>query len=70
MAKLKVTQIEPGGSPDYSNERTGRCHQCKARFIWPAKLGKLKDTKCPLCGSQLQPTTYMWKGATYRIEKK
>lgn len=64
----KVVQIEPGGSPDYLNERTGRCHKCRARFIWPAKMGRLKDMKCPFCGDQLRQTTYMWKGATYRIE--
>jgi hypothetical protein len=23
--------------------------------------------KCPFCGSQLQQTTYQWKGDTYRV---
>lgn len=64
---VQVTKIQPGGYPDYFSERTGRCHSCKARFIWPQKLGKLKDSKCPFCGSQLQQTTYMWRGNTYRI---
>lgn len=67
---IKVTKIEPGGYPDYLNERTGRCHHCKARFLWPTKLGKLKDSKCPFCGSQLYQTTYQWKGDTYRITKE
>ncbi len=63
----KTEKIQPGGSPDYFNERTGRCHRCKARFIWPTKLGRTKNTKCPFCGDQLQQTSYMWKGDTYRI---
>jgi DNA-directed RNA polymerase subunit RPC12/RpoP len=67
---VTIAKIEPGGSPDYLTERTGRCHNCKARFIWPTKLGKLKNSKCPFCGSQLYLTSYMWQGDTYRIDKK
>lgn len=65
-----MQQILPGESPDYLNERTGRCHNCKIRFIWPTKMGRLRDMKCPVCGSQLRQTTHMWKGETYRIFQK
>jgi hypothetical protein len=64
---VRIIKIEPGSYPDYLNERTGRCHTCRARFMWPTKLGKLKDSTCPFCGERLQQTTYQWKGDTYRI---
>lgn len=46
-------------------DTTGRCHQCRVRFIWQGKP-LLKDAFCPYCGSKLQLTTHLWKGASER----
>jgi hypothetical protein len=67
MDRLVMTEIVPGVCPDYKTEVTGRCHACKARFIWPRKLGKLKDMQCPSCLVPLHQTTHLFKGDTYRL---
>ena len=51
-----------GASPDYTTERSGRCHKCNIRYIWPAKEGMLKDAYCPKCGERLRQTTHLFKG--------
>jgi hypothetical protein len=65
--EFKLTDIDAGISPDYPTERTGRCHTCNIRFIWPDKLGRLKDMSCPICGTALAHTTHMFKGRTVKI---
>lgn len=64
---VELVKIVPGESPDYGKQKSGRCHNCEARFIWPSKLGALKDSRCPFCGGNLQLTTHLWTGSTYRI---
>ncbi len=69
MAQLTIIRIEPGISPDYKKETTGRCHKCNSRFIWNKKLGKLSQMTCPFCpGFHLKLTTHQFKGDTYRLE--
>ena len=55
MSKVKkeflLTDIDANTSPDYPTERTGRCHKCNIRFIWPNSFGRLKDMTCPICGT-------------------
>jgi PHP family Zn ribbon phosphoesterase len=68
--KLIIKEIAPGVSPDYGKTLSGRCRTCNTRFIWPRRLGKLSEMKCPKCGAQLRGTTHMFKGDTYEIEGK
>lgn len=65
--KLKVITVEPGRSPNYGKEISGRCHKCNSRFLWPRKLGKLEDMLCPFCNIHLSLTTHMFKGDTYEL---
>lgn len=46
---------------NYKRQTSGRCHNCKIRFVWEGKP-LLKDAYCPYCGYQLQQTTHLWKG--------
>ena len=71
MSKVKkeflLTDIDANTSPDYPTERTGRCHKCNIRFIWPNSFGRLKDMTCPICGTALAQTTHLFKGRTIKI---
>lgn len=64
---LILTEITPQTVPDYPNERTGRCHHCDVRYIWPQKIGSLKTMTCPTCGGPMSQTTHLFKGKTVRI---
>lgn len=66
--KLVATKIDPGRSPDYGREISGRCRKCGSRFMWPRKLGKLSEMLCPFCNCRLGSTTHLFKGATYCLE--
>jgi hypothetical protein len=68
--EISSMEIEPGESPDYGREKSGRCRKCNIRFIWPAKIGRLKDMNCIFCGSQLQLTTHLFKGETHLLYEK
>lgn len=45
----------------------GRCHHCNVAYMF---AGRLKDTKCPRCGSQLQATTHLFKGTWIPLNVK
>jgi len=66
--EAKMTKVDPGYVHDYKREISGRCHNCNVRFIWPRRLGKLSEKKCPQCGSRLRQTTHLFKGTTYQIQ--
>jgi hypothetical protein len=69
MEKPILTQIAPGLPPDYPTERTGRCRNCNIRFIWPVKIGSLKNMVCPICYTPLSQTTHLFKGKTYKLSE-
>jgi hypothetical protein len=67
---ITAIEIIPGDSPDYGKEISGRCRRCNCRFLWPARLGKLKNMTCLFCGASLGSTTHLFKGKTYRMEER
>jgi hypothetical protein len=65
--KLEIKKVDPGRSPEYGKEMSGRCHKCNSRFLWARKLGKLKDMLCPFCNKHLSGTTHLFNGDTYEL---
>ena len=41
--------------------RKGRCWHCSNAFFWPAHRLRLRDARCPLCGSVLSSTVWYLK---------
>jgi PHP family Zn ribbon phosphoesterase len=65
--EVKVTEIPALTIPNHPDERTGRCHKCNVRYIWPTKLARLTEMTCPTCGGPMSHTTHLFKGRTARI---
>ena len=40
----------------------GKCAKCKVLWYWPGNTPKLRDAKCPECGSKLERTSSLLQG--------
>lgn len=38
--------------------KQGKCYKCHCRWVSDMDMGKLKEAKCPSCGSLLKQTAY------------
>jgi hypothetical protein len=42
----------------------GRCRHCGLRWVWPGRRPRVREARCPLCGTPLARTSHQCRDVT------